>query len=136
MYYYKGVSLVILVALARSRFSLSKINNIYWHKCFYHHMHTLCTSYITCVCLKREYRMILNLLCQTGCNIVCLYLNLLVCRKYCIPFVHLAKVWQPVPLAQDLEGEHLQGGLEELDHLLHRLCNHLTLLQVPHGPYK
>ena len=42
----------------------------------------------------------------------------------------LGKVWQPFLPSQDLEGKHLQGGLEELGHLLHLLCNHLALLQV------
>ena len=43
---------------------------------------------------------------------------------------HLSQVWQPVPPAQDLAREHLQGVVEELDHLLHPLCSHLPLLQV------
>ena len=45
---------------------------------------------------------------------------------------HLSQVWQPVPPAQDLAREHLQGVVEELDHLLHPLCSHLALLQVSH----
>ena len=44
------------------------------------------------------------------------------------------KGWKPVPPAEDLAREHLQGGLEEPSNLLLLLCLRLNHLQVLSGP--